>query len=278
MKLSRLKKIIYFLHWGSFDICLGVISVMIPLYYLATIKPSLSWFFILPSTVWLIYFLDHFFDSKNNLNPISSRHLFIQKHLLPFKILAITIVLSNAYLVFTQLSLTIIIKSLILVALCITYFLLNYFKIKWFTKEFFAALIYALGIGIYPYLLNSGNVISHFSIQRYCIQLFTLAFINLLQIAVRETEQDKISKSINISNIIGSSASTILLITSYLAAAVLLYVFNFQFAITLAFTVCYIIHLLHFTKITNHCYRIITEYSFMLIGLIYLIGEIIFLK
>jgi hypothetical protein len=95
MKLSRLKNIIFFLHWGSFDICLGVISLMLPLYFQINVKPTLAWFFILPSSVWLIYFFDHLLDSMKSVNIISERHIFIQKHQFVFKIIAVIIIVVN---------------------------------------------------------------------------------------------------------------------------------------------------------------------------------------
>ena len=274
MKLSRLKNIIYFLHWGSFDICLGVISLMLPLYFQIKVKTILVWFFILPSTVWLIYFFDHLLDSIKNKTIISERHVFIQKHQFIFKIITVIIILINAVLVFKYFSFFHLIKSIWILLVCIIYFLLNYFNIKWFIKEFFAAIIYDGGICFYPYLVNEDNFISQFFIITFCMQLFVLALINLLQISIRETNIDKDLQVKNISNIIGQKPSNLLLISLYFLAGFMLYKSGFPTTITLGFISCFAIHLIHFTKITNQKYRLITEFSFMLIGVIYLFGKI----
>ncbi len=274
MKLSRLKNIIYFLHWGSFDICLGVISLMLPLYFQIKVKPILVWFFILPSTVWLIYFFDHLLDSIKNKTIISERHVFIQKHQSIFKIIAAIIIVVNAVLVFKYFSFFHLTKSIWILLVCIIYFLLNYFNIKWFIKEFFAAIIYAGGICFYPYVVNENNFISQFFIIAFCMQLFVLALINLLQISIRETNTDKDLQVKNISNIIGQKPSNLLLISLYFLAGFMLYKSGFPTTITFGFIGCFAIHLIHFNKITNQKYRLITEFSFMLIGVIYLLGKI----
>jgi len=274
MKISKLKNLIYFLHWGSFDICLGVIGLMLPLYFQIKVKPTLTWFFILPSTVWLIYFFDHLLDNLKTNALVSERHAFIQKHELVLKIIAALIIIVNALLVIKYFSFYHLIKSVWIILICIIYFLLNYFKIKWFIKEFFAAIVYAGGICFYPYVVNENNFISQFFIIAFCMQLFVLALINLLQISIRETNTDKDLQVKNISNVIGQKLSNLLLIVLYFLAGYMLFKFQFSTSLTIGFMSCFAIHLLHFTKLTNKKYRLITEFSFMLIGVIYLIGKI----
>jgi len=274
MKISKLKNLIYFLHWGSFDICLGVIGLMLPLYFQIHVKPTLAWFFILPSSVWLIYFFDHLLDTLKTNAVISERHAFIQKHQTNFKIIAALIILTNTILVIKYFSFYHLAKSIWIVLTCIIYFLLNYFKIKWFIKEFFAAIIYAGGICFYPYVVNEKSLFTQFFIIAFCMQLFVLALINLLQISIRETNTDKDLQVKNISNVIGQKLSNLLLILLYFLASYLLMKFQFSVFLSIGFICCFAIHLLHFTKLTNQKYRMITEFSFMLIGVIYLIGKI----
>jgi hypothetical protein len=273
MKISKLKKLIYFLHWGSFDICLGVIGLMLPLYFQINVKPTLAWFFILPSTVWLIYFFDHLLDTLKTKVLISERHAFIQKHQFVFKIIAALIISINAVLVFKFFSFYHLLKSVWIILICLIYFLLNYYKIKWFIKEFFAAIIYAGGICFYPYVVNENNLFAQFFIIAFCMQLFVLALINLLQISMRETNTDKDLQVKNISNVIGQKFSNLLLISLYFLTGFIIYKFQFSKTITIGFISCFAIHLLHFTKLTNQKYRLITEFSFMLIGVIFLIGQ-----
>jgi len=273
MKISKLKNLIYFLHWGSFDICLGVIGLMMPLYFQINVKPTLAWFFILPSTVWLIYFFDHLLDTLKTNAAISERHVFIQKHQFVFKIIAALIIIINALLVFKFFSFYHLTKSIWIILITIIYFLLNYFKIKWFIKEFFAAIIYAGGICFYPYVVNENNFISQFFIIAFCMQLFVLALINLLQISIRETNTDKDLQVKNISNVIGQKLSNLLLIILYFLAGYLLFKFQFSASISIGFMGCFAIHLLHFTKLTNQKYRMISELSFVLIGVIYLVRK-----
>ena len=274
MKISKLKNLIYFLHWGSFDICLGVISLMLPLYFQIHVKPTLAWFFILPSSVWLIYFFDHLLDTLKTNAVISERHAFIQKHQTNFKIIAALIILTNTILVIKYFSFYHLTKSIWIILICIIYFVLNYLKIKWFIKEFFAAIIYAGGICFYPNVLNENNLFAQIFTTTFFMQLFVLALINLLQISIRETNIDKDLQVKNISNVIGQKLSNLLLILLYFLASYLLIKFQFSVFLSIGFICCFAIHLLHFTKLTNQKYRMITEFSFMLIGVIYLIGKI----
>lgn len=274
MKISKLKNLIYFLHWGSFDICLGVISLMLPLYFQISVKPTMAWFFILPSSVWLVYFFDHLLDTVKSNDLISERHVFIQKHQFVFKIIAVIIIIINAVLVIKYFSFFHLLKSVWIILICIIYFLLNYFKIKWFIKEFFAAIIYAGGICFYPYVVNENSLFAQFFIIAFCMQLFVLALINLLQISIRETNTDKDLQVKNISNVIGQKLSNLLLILLYFLAGYMLIKFQFSVFLSIGFISCFAIHLLHFTKLTNKNYRLLTEFSFMLIGVIYLIGKI----
>lgn len=273
MKISKLKKLIYFLHWGSFDICLGVIGLMLPLYFQINVKPTLAWFFILPSTVWLIYFFDHLLDTLKTKVLISERHAFIQKHQFVFKIIAALIISINAVLVFKFFSFYHLLKSVWIILICLIYFLLNYYKIKWFIKEFFAAIIYAGGICFYPYVLNENNLFAQIFITAFFMQLFVLALINLLQISIRETKTDMDLQVKNISNVIGQKLTNLLLIVIYFLAGFLLLKFQFSLFLSIGFIACFAVHLLHFTKLINQKYRLITEFSFMLIGVIYLIGK-----
>jgi hypothetical protein len=157
---------------------------------------------------------------------------------------------------------------------CFVYFLLNYFNVKWFIKEFFAAIIYAGGICFYPYIVNESSFFYQVFIIAFCMQLFVLALINLLQISIRETNTDKNLHMKNISNVIGQNLSNLLLISLYFLAGYILFKFQFSASITIGFISCFAIHLIHFTKLSNQKYRLITEFSFMLIGIIYLIGKI----
>jgi hypothetical protein len=208
-----------------------------------------------------------------NVNIISERHLFIQKHQFVFKIIAAIIIIVNAVLVFKYFSFFHLTKSIWILLVCFVYFLLNYFNVKWFIKEFFAAIIYAGGICFYPFVVNENNFISQSFIIAFCMQLFVLALINLLQISIRETNTDKNLHMKNISNVIGQNLSNLLLISLYFLAGFMLFKFQFSASITIGFISCFAIHLIHFTKLSNQKYRLITEFSFMLIGLIYLLGK-----
>ncbi|MCF8429424.1 MAG: hypothetical protein K9G64_04760 [Bacteroidia bacterium] len=233
----------------------------------------MAWFFILPSSVWLIYFFDHLLDTLKTNAVISERHALIEKHQFVFKIIAAIIIVINAILVIKFFSFYHLTKSIWIVLTCIIYFLLNFLKIKWFVKEFFAAIIYAGGICFYPYVVNENNFFSQIFITAFCMQLFVLALINLLQISIRETNTDKDLQVKNISNVIGQKLSNLLLIALYFLAGFMLFKFQFSTSLTIGFMSCFAIHLLHFTKLTNKKYRLITEFSFMLIGVIYLIGK-----
>lgn len=114
---------------------------MLLLYFQISIKPTMAWFFILPSTVWLIYFFDHWLDTIKTKTIISQRHIFIEKNQSIFKFLALIIIIVNAVLVIKYFSFYHLVKSSWILLACLIYFLLNYYNIKWFIKELFAAII-----------------------------------------------------------------------------------------------------------------------------------------
>jgi hypothetical protein len=210
-----LKRIILFIHFSSLDICLGVISLMIPLYLMVSVKPSFLWFVSLPSTVWMIYFLDHYLDIKKSSVALSKRHLFLQKKQKIFVFLFWSFFIFNSAFFFTHFSQAQLVKALSLVVTCVFYFLCNYFLTNWFLKEILAAIIYAFGICIYPYLINENQINSQLIILYYGQLIFFLAIINLFQISIRETKIDTAFNVHNITRLVGIKLSKLMLVVFY---------------------------------------------------------------
>jgi hypothetical protein len=266
---SKLRNIIYILHWSSADVCLGVAGLALCLWQHIATKPPLAWLFILPITVWIIYFLDHWLDSKENGHIISPRHAFIHQNRKIFVVFASLLALTNGILLAIFFSLSQISYATWVVLPCLFYFLCTYFKVKWFTKELFAALIYALGICFLPFYVNLHESSSMHFIHYFGMLVFLIALINLLQIALIEAKTDTIHKQQNTANIIGLKSTKMFLAILYPLALFTLYTAPFTWGLTAGFTACIVLHSIFYTHMAYTTYRIISEWSFLAVWIIF---------
>ncbi len=266
---SKLRNIIYILHWSSIDVCLGVAGLALCLWQHIAIKPPLAWLFILPSTVWIIYFLDHWLDTKENGHIISPRHAFIHQNRKIFVLFASLLALINGIILIVFFSFSQISYATMVVLPCLFYFLCTYFKVKWFTKELFAALIYTLGICFLPIYSNLSESASLLFIAYFGIIVFLIALINLLQIAMVEAKADTIHKQQNTANIIGLQSTKMFLAILYPLALFTLYTAPFAWGLMAGFTACIALHSIFYTRIAYTSYRIISEWSFLAVWIIF---------
>ncbi|OFY51820.1 MAG: hypothetical protein A2W85_09165 [Bacteroidetes bacterium GWF2_41_31] len=124
------------------------------------------WWFILPMAVWVVYTLDHLFDSiKLKGKAISARHQF---HYLHAKILTIAVfcfgilTLAMSILYFQK---QVILYSLALAGLVVVYFAaINILSDKWrmlIPKELVIAVVYVTGIWFVPLWFSTQTISGH---------------------------------------------------------------------------------------------------------------------
>lgn len=156
-------------------------------------KLSFWFYYLLPSTVWIIYTLDHVLDGiKLKEEAISIRHYIHYKY--RGVILPIVGILSlfNLYVALVYLEEKILIAGFIIAAIVALYFLfIHFFKsLKApFNKEFLVALVVCSGMVLLPGL--QGNL--SFNLGSICIilSMVLINYTNLLLFSYFDYENDK---------------------------------------------------------------------------------------
>ncbi len=261
-----LKKIILFLNYSSIDVCIGVLSLMLPLANLLAENPNVSWYIVVPLSVLLVYFVDHFLDLKLNPNKIiSHRHQFIQNNLLSISIVSILIIIINTALSILFFNIKILICACILTTvIALYYFLISNYK-KLFFKEILAAFIYSSGIILYPLCIEF-----EFNILHYGLLIFCIALINLIQNSLNEFNMDKKLQSKSLAIITGKKTSTSILLIIYGLLMFQLYFYDLNLQLKISFSILMLLHAFFYFVFLNKYYRVLTDLCFWIPGIIFL--------
>ena len=261
-----LKKIILFLNYSSIDVCIGVLSLMLPLANLLAENPNVSWYIVVPLSVLLVYFVDHFLDLKLNPNKIiSHRHQFIQTNLKTMVLVSIVIVILNTILSLLYFDYKIFIYGIALSLIIGLYYFINSISAKIIYKEFFAALIYSIGIILYPICIQL-----EMAILQYGLLVFSIAFINLIQNSLNEINDDLKIETSSIAILGGEKISFSILYLLYVILSIQLFYYDLNIQIKIAFLLLMLTHAIFFFVRRNKNYRLITEFSFWIPGIIFL--------
>ncbi|MDJ1471235.1 hypothetical protein [Xanthocytophaga flava] len=104
-------------------------------------------YFVLASSVWLIYTIDHLLDAFRNPVLVSPRHRFHKKYQKPLCILSAVVCVVTAGITFTKLPISVILFGMALGAAMLTYLALtHFFSFSFFFKEGWVACLYTLGV------------------------------------------------------------------------------------------------------------------------------------
>ncbi|NMM47166.1 hypothetical protein [Marinigracilibium pacificum] len=145
--------------------------------------------FLLTSAVWLIYTIDHLLDAhKIDAHAIALRHSIHQQFKIPIITFAILIIICSLYCI-TLLDDDILKGGLWLCGLVLLYFgIVHFIKGRYFIiKEFAAALVYSTGIVLIPWVRIEEY---HFYLLLFHIQIFLLAYCNILILAWFDARKD----------------------------------------------------------------------------------------
>ncbi len=111
------------------------------------ISPRWTHYFVLGSSVWLIYTLDHLLDAYRKPVLLSSRHQFHKQHRSTLLLICAALLFPTAWLAFTRLPLSVIRFGVALGVLLIAYLsVTHFFKLPYFFKEGWVALLYTVGV------------------------------------------------------------------------------------------------------------------------------------
>lgn len=181
-------KIIHFIQNLSLDITAG--AVIMTLFLAKVFEVAISGAMVagLAIAIWLIYTVDHLFDAhKLQIKAVNPRHAFHQKFFKPLIVLACFIFLLGLWNL-TFLPSQTLVFGFVLVALSLVYLFYSYLSKRPFNKEVFAAFVYTAGIATAPLsLLRALDWPQLLSL----LQIFVLAYANLLVIPLYEIDIDR---------------------------------------------------------------------------------------
>jgi hypothetical protein len=165
--LNQLSKIYLLFRVWSLDVVLGTLMVGAFIVELLDVSPSPWWWFILASTVWIIYTTDHLLDGYKgkNTQPVIYRHNYHFKHKLVLFIMMIVLSGITLGVGITCLHAEIVLKGILLFTIILLYFLIVHFIQKqnhfFNQKELLIALAYIAGITLAPMVWNNNPLTTH---------------------------------------------------------------------------------------------------------------------
>lgn len=206
-KILNKVKVLQFL---SIDICLGTVVLSAFIGEILSVQFSVIEYTALALSVFLIYNADHLLDiKKTNRKDLSIRRYFFLKYRY---VITVALAIVSIILLFTLqfLPVSVVENGLFLTLLVVIYFLsIHLVSKKFYHKEVSAAIIYTLGIFVLPYShLNAKPNVEFFLLM---IQIFLLAFLNLLVFSKYDKANDLMAKQPSLATSIDNESMTVLI-------------------------------------------------------------------
>lgn len=207
----------------SLDVVIGSLAMGGFACVILQVRPQPLWWFILASSVWIIYTLDHLLDGwKARGSARIERHNFHynNRRLLLVILLTLSIITAGLSLVFLEKE--IIIAALIIVLLSFIYFGIVFFFSKspgpFLQKEFIIALIYISGIWLGPLFWSAGLPSSE--VLLIMAGLFLLAWSEGILAAYFEVDQDLYDGHTSFARLFGRQTTRHFLVILYLLVVI----------------------------------------------------------
>ncbi len=207
--MSYLSRNLKYFQALSLDVTIGgVIGSLFISTYLGVLV-DFKTYIILGLTIWLIYTLDHLIDTQNALEPpITFRHRFHWKNSMSMWGVWSFLLIMDLSLLYKLPSMTLIYGAIVTVFVVIYFISINLLRSSnIYHKEFAAAIVYSVGIFIPSISIMDLSIGS--DIWILFVEMFSLAFINLLIFSVFERVVDKhegyhsLVRSLNLQNVKG---------------------------------------------------------------------------
>lgn len=267
----------------SVDVVIGSILCSFLVVKLLNIEPGWAFWIILPTSVWIIYTMDHIIDAlRLKKQAHTYRHIF---HFLYLKtIIAILAAFSaiNLFLILFWLENEIIYFGIILSLVTSLYLILLHFRSKknnFIPKEIFVSIIYTIGIWGGPIAMKNFNL----STQQLILMIifFLLVLADVLLLSYFEVGSDKKDNHSTLSVKFGQSATNKIIFTIIFSVYILSIFVIFSDELFLHRSIAKLYLLMGFIQIIiiglpklfekNNLYRYIVELVFWIPGLILLV-------
>ncbi|MBN2176016.1 MAG: hypothetical protein JW731_17935 [Bacteroidales bacterium] len=200
-----------FLHTLSIDVVLGSIFCALMVVHILSSNPGPAFWFVLPTTVWILYTLDHLVDGlKLKYHAHTYRHWFhYHNRRILFFIIAI-LVLANLAITLQWMDLKVLIFGIILGSVAILYlffvFVIGGRKTVLLQKEFMVASIYTCGIWGAPLVLLDFTVSGE--VLFLIVSFFLLALADIMLFSIYEMTSDKNDQHVTLAVRFGSLNTT----------------------------------------------------------------------
>lgn len=176
-------------------------------FFNADLGPAFYW--LLASTVWVIYTMDHVIDGIQSAKSNQSlRHALHYRYRATLITLCSIIVPCNVYLAFRFLSPNLIIAGMLIACFVFLYLLLipmlKRLK-KWPIKEVLVAIGVSAGMCLLPGL--AGKIDWHYSYILLVLAFTLINFLNLLIFSILDEEQDRVTSMPSIVQSLGNAKS-----------------------------------------------------------------------
>ena len=157
-------KVWFLFRLWSLDVVAGSMAVGAFFCKILDVRMPLWWWFVLASSVWIMYTVDHLFDGyriKDTASTAIFRHYYHATRKTPLLLLVLITSVLTLFLVIRYAPPVLLKRGLALLAIIGLYFLLVNFvrhsKFFLFQKELAIAVIYAAGIAIGPLTFSAGK-------------------------------------------------------------------------------------------------------------------------
>lgn len=168
----------------SLDIVIGALILLRFFSSIHYVFPSWSVYFLLGSSVWIIYTVDHLRDAEKAPNSSRARYQFHLKFHKSLKTGIVTLLIVSIYAIF-ETSVLILVSGGLLGLLSLFYLVIHPILSRWGMKELYVAIIYTSGILLAPFVLSETFSLTHY------LLLFLLSFLNLVLFSWFEQEDDR---------------------------------------------------------------------------------------
>lgn len=244
----------------SLDIVIGALILLRFFSSIHYVFPSWSVYFLLGTSVWIIYTVDHLRDAEKAPNSQRGRYQFHLKYHRGLKMAIVIMLLFAIYAIF-QTSVLILVSGGLVGLLSLFYLVIHPMLSKWGMKELYVAIIYTTGILLAPFVLSES-----FSLTYYLL-LFLLSFLNLVLFSWFEQEDDKRDAFSSIATVLSARQMEILilvLISVGLSISILAPFSNGMLFFMIAFGVYAFMLLNHSWVRRNELFRVMGDGVFFL--------------
>jgi hypothetical protein len=201
--------LLQYFKWLSLDIALG--GAIFLLFIADLLYVEIGWpiYLALSSSILLIYTIDHVIDGADVESPILGRHHFHKSHRVFVYLLIIALLLFLGICVLFM-PRTVMISGAVIASICTIYLLIQKRLAIRGTKEIFIAVIFAIAMTHYPFILLKALEVKHFIL---ILQIAGIAFLNLLVIASYDAVVDQKEKRSSLATKLGNERVRIVIVS-----------------------------------------------------------------